>query len=222
MPKLELTSEIIGDLKQIFPKLFRVKQADQDFVIRPMTRAEWMFIQSMAMSNPKFSQNDLDDKVVEYGLVWPNWNPMIDFASLPAGIIPNLSLHIQSRSGFRTGLPIEVEEEYETVQDNPVVWDAPSDKDIADLKVANKLPMSKVTADKQIFIVRGIRRPEWTELNKRQGTKDDTEMALIEKALLFPSKDMLGAILPGTVHVLSEQILQLSGFTEEPTESEEL
>ena len=222
MPKVELTSEIIGELKQVYPKLFKISQSDQDFIIKPLNRGEWLYLQEMAKANPKMSLLDVDDNILRQGLVWPKWDPSVEFMNMPAGVIPSLSQYIQAKSGFRNSLSVGVEEEYEVLQDNPYTWESPSDKDIEGYKAKYNLPMSKVTLDKQVFILRAIKRTEWNEINSKGLSQDSAEYALLEKALVYPEKDKLAQVLPGCISTLVENVIQLSGYKDEPISCEEL
>lgn len=222
MSKIEVTPEIVEQLKAIHKKLYKVTLSDQLFIYRPILRSEWNYLQDMMRSNSKLTAQDVDDQIVSMGLVWPEWTPELEFSELPAGTIPNLSLYIQAMSGFRTTLNVSLDEMFEVIQENGEKWGGPTEDQIKGYKKEFAIPMQKVVIGGQSFVLRSLRRNEWTAINRR-GDSGDVELRILEKALVYPvGQDITEVTSAGVITTLSEMVLRLSGFGEEPTSTEEL
>ena len=216
-PHEELTPEIIAALKQIAPKLYRVKLFDQDYVIQPVTRTQWDAVMAIG-KNPKATQQMFEDRVVFEGLLWPDWT-IGEFKDLPAAVIPTLSQHIQARSGFRTDLPIDMKEEDEVLQERAATWDPPTEDEIKKLKTDYPgVILLKVTLEGEVYVVRSLSRSEWSAATKAS----DSEGMIIEKCVVFPSNLKVSELLPGVIVRLNDAVGLASGFKDEPISSEEL
>lgn len=222
--KRELNEEIIKSLKEANPDraLYKKNVAGQDYIFTYLTKTDHGLIADWITDNQgKLKPSDVDDKIVNYGLLWPLLSP-VEGLSVPAGVHPSLSKYIQEMSGLD---PDGVENipyvSYEQLVEYTPVYSI-SVEEIDKAKKTFKVPLRKVTIDGDEFIIRPLMRPEFTSIQKNSGTDGfDGELETTKKCMLLPKDvnfDKLRAGIPG---ILAEQVMSLSGFVND-SEIEEL
>lgn len=215
MPDI-LTKEIIDALKEKYPSLYRIRLGSQDFVFRPITRREWLQIQDLIRRNPNMTPNDVDDRIVEYGLVWPEWT-IVDFMNQPAGYTAQLSRYIQARSGFLVPGINEDMPGVEVLSENSAAWIPPDKEFIERLKAQRPGGLLLIRIRSMVFVVRPLNRAEWRAIAKEvENGNVDVDSAVFERAVIYPDAETLKAIdtLPGVVTLVSNEVIRFSGFDE--------
>lgn len=208
----EVTQEMIEQWKQQYPAVYKIKLSGQEFYFRPITRREMLELQRWVQSNPDSTVGQMDEKVVEMCLLWPQWK-IADFLALPAGIISTLSRRIQDRSGFDT------EDSDLAVFDNISIPEL-SNETVASLKRQYER-FAVVRMGNLQFAVRPVSRVEWMQIQSSSQSADP-DADVVRIGLLHPDLNTVLALPAGYVAILSNVILTLSGFNEQPEVEEVL
>jgi hypothetical protein len=211
---ITLTEEIIATLKEANPNkpLYKKTLFNQDFVFTYLTREDYQQLNAWIADNPNLRLQDVEDKMVDYGLLWPTFTPQ-EWAMLPAGTVPTLAKHIQEKSYLDTGdgmdnklvaleTLVEAEPGEELTQET-------KDK----LKEIKSYPMKVVVVSGTSYVIRPMLRPEYYNLQKLP-KEADGEVEGVKRCLVWPKKvdwDKVGAGVPT---VLASEIMKLSGFSD--------
>lgn len=210
---IELTEEIIEKIKaeNEGKAIFKRNISNQDYVFTYISRSEYKEIQDWIEANPKVLPSDIDDKILSYGLLWPQVMPY-EWTAKPAGVVPTLSRLIQEKSaldpmgtGDIDGLLTDVITNFD-----PVV--GPTEEEIKGLIKSCPHPLKLVKVCGKAFVIRPILRPEYTALQKLPDNVD-AEIEGCNRCILWPksvSWDNLCAGIPATI---SREIMLLSGFS---------
>lgn len=209
----EVKPEHVEQWKRMFGAVYKIRISGQDFVIRPLLRHEMLQIQEWLSSTPGATVSQMDEKIVDYCLLSPDWK-IADFLATPAGVLPTLSRRIQELSGFEDDPPVE--ELFNAFQ-----FDPPAPEKLEEFKKQYKR-VAVVRIHNCTFVVRALNRLEWDRLQRDvQESKADADFAAAKLALLYPDVDVLSDLPAGYVASVSLAVLRASGFQEEP-EIEEL
>ncbi len=216
---IALTPDVKAALKAAFPDvpLYKIAVLGQDYVIRPLTRAEYLKITAHIAAQKAPGATGWADKLVETCQLFP---PQDDRA-LPAqvaGIRPTLAARIEEKSLLTLDASQMEEVAPAEVIVERAVAEHPSEEEIARVKKLTDLSVHLVKVLGAYYFVRPIRRLEWVNLQKLP-EETDLQMALVERCLLHPKKPDWNEA--GAVTVLYKHILDMSGFTE-TAEVEEL
>jgi len=211
------TDEIIQVWKRQYGEVRRASIKGQDFYYRPLTRTEFRQLQSQ-LSGGKMTLDEMDDRIVEIALLSPDWSAR-DFDNLLAGVLTTLARKIRECSGF-----VDTEVQDVVLADDLPVFDV-SQQDIEKWKEKEK-HLSIVRVGKHRLLVRPLSRSDWNAVRKMDTgdpATSDMEAEICKIGLLEPSADEVVASLPaGYTIQISNAILQISGFVEEPVVEEVL
>lgn len=217
MQTQKLTDEIRDALKAANPDrpLFKKTLFGTDFVFSYITREEYLRVQDWVADNPSAKVSDVDEKLVEVGLLWPQISPT-EWATLPAGAVPTLSNLIQEKSALGEEGLDEVakaitEEKAEERPDGDV---------LESLKKKSPFPLKLVRLQGSYYVIRPMVRVEYTTINK-QPADVDSDVEGCKKCVLFPKSVDWEKVPAGVPTALVRQILAHSGFSA-PGEVEEL
>jgi hypothetical protein len=193
----------------MFGAVYKVRIANQDFYFRPIMRHEMLQIQEWLRNNPDATVGQMDEKIVDYCLLAPDWK-IADFLAMPAGVLSTLSRRIQDRSGFEDDPPTE--ELFNNVQIPEL-----TPEQIDEFK-KNHARFAVITIRGLKFVVRAVNRLEWDRLQKQVALKPDADpdLELARASLLHPPADHLDDLPAGYVMAISTAALRVSGFNEEP------
>lgn len=220
--KQELTEELIAVLKEKVDKpLFKREICSQDFVFTYINREEYTEIQKWIDDNgANIKPSDIEDKIVDYGLVWPQINP-VQWSALPAGAITTLAKHIQEKSYLDPSGYGEFDDlVVETLVDNTKP-EKLTDEIRNELKKTCPHPMKSVTIGNKIYVIRPMLRKEYTDLQKL--SKDlDGEVTGVNRCLMYPKNVDWENSPAGNVSILATKIMQISGFDTDNVKVEEL
>jgi len=205
----EVTPQHIETWKRMFGAVYKVRIANQDFYFRPIMRHEMLQIQEWLRNNPDATVGQMDEKIVDYCLLAPDWK-IADFLAMPAGVLSTLSRRIQDRSGFEDDPPTE--ELFNNIQIPEL-----TPEQIDEFK-KNHARFAVITIRGLKFVVRAVNRLEWDRLQKQVALKPDADpdLELARASLLHPSADHLDDLPAGYVMAISTAALRVSGFNEEP------
>jgi hypothetical protein len=67
----------------MFGAVYKVRIANQDFYFRPIMRHEMLQIQEWLRNNPDATVGQMDEKIVDYCLLAPDWKIAISWRCLP-------------------------------------------------------------------------------------------------------------------------------------------
>ena len=205
----EVTPQHIETWKRMFGAVYKVRIANQDFYFRPIMRHEMLQIQEWLRSNPDATVGQMDEKIVDYCLLAPDWK-IADFLAMPAGVLSTLSRRIQDRSGFEDEPPTE------ELFNNISLPDLTSEM-VDEFK--SKYPRFAIITIRGLrFAVRAVNRLEWERLQKQVTNRPDADpdLELAKVSLIHPSPDCLDELPAGYVLAISAAALRVSGFNEEP------
>lgn len=205
----DVTPQHVEAWKRMFGAVYKVKIAGQEFYFRPIMRHEMLAIQEWLRNNPDATLGQMDEKVVDYCLLSPDWK-ISDFLAMPAGVLSTLSKRIQERSGFEDDPPTE------ELFNNIAVPELTAEK-LAEIK-AGYPRFAVVTIRNLRFVVRALNRMEWDRLQRAISSSPgaDPDMELAKSALLHPDPSLLDTLPAGYVLAVSAAVLRVSGFNEEP------
>lgn len=213
----ELTPEYIEQLKEQHGKIYKVKAADIDFVIRPLYKDDQQVLNDLVKTNANLTQADFDDKVVDLALVGPRADHSKGgWAALPAGIVPTLSTFIQAKSGYIVqdapdSLGIKVENLGKTV-----VFTRPTQEEIDELKAVCPFQLRLVTIEGEYFIIRPVTRQEFRmAMNKSQESGDalSRDEEISKKVVMWPKKLDWSGKPVGYPETLTNFALGISGYS---------
>lgn len=206
----EVTPQHIEMWKRMFGSVYKVKIAGQEFYFRPIMRHEMLAIQEWMRKNPGVTAAQMDEKVVDYCLLAPDWK-VADFLAMPAGVLSTLSRRIQERSGFEDDPPTE--ELFNNLEVPPLTPER-----LDEIKASHPRFAIITLRGGMKFVVRAITRVEWDRLQRsissNQGT--DPDMELVKLTLVHPEPSFLEILPAGYVLALSAAALRVSGFDEQP------
>jgi len=206
----EVTPQHIETWKRLYGAVYKIKIAGQEFYFRPIMRHEMLQIQEWLRANPDATVGQMDEKVVDYCLLSPDWK-IADFLAMPAGVLPTLSRRIQDRSGFEEDPPTE------ELFDNIEIPELTQEK-LEEIKQSNQRFVIVTLRRRLKFVVRALTRMEWERIQRQvsvqQGADPDLEVA--KAALLHPDPSVLDTLPAGYVLSISAAALRVSGFNEEP------
>lgn len=205
----EVTPQHIEAWKRMFGAVYKVKIAGQEFYFRPIMRHEMLAIQEWLRNNPDATVGQMDEKVVDYCLLSPDWK-ISDFLAMPAGVLSTLSRRIQERSGFEDDPPTE------ELFNNISVPELTAEK-LEQIK-ANTPRFAIVSLRNLKFVVRAVNRVEWDRLQRMIAMSQDADpdLELAKLSLLHPDPSFLDTLPAGYVLAISAAALRISGFNEEP------
>lgn len=211
----EVTPQHIETWKRMFGSVYKVKIAGQEFYFRPIYRHEMLQIQEWMQKNPDATVGQMDEKVVEYCLLSPDWKAA-DFLMMPAGVLSTLSRRIQDRSGFEADGPDE------ELFNNISVPELTPER-LEEIKRSTPR-FAIVRLGHMKFVVRAVTRLEWDRLQQRVSMSGDADpdLELAKLALLHPEPSLLETLPAGYVLSISAAALRVSGFNEEPVVEEVL
>ena len=220
MLKKELTEEIIASIKTANPDkpLFKKTLGGQDFVFTFIDRTVYRSVMSWIEDNPKVKVSDVDEKIVDKGLLWPEITP-IEWMTMPAGTIPTLASLIQEKSYLATdNVPQDwsVSESLVEYEDKAEL----TEKERATLKGSLKTAARIVTINNKAFVIRPMLRPEYSYLMKLP-KEADSELEGVTKCVVWPKTVAWDKMEAGVATVLATEIMKLSGFGDS-SEVEEL
>jgi hypothetical protein len=211
----EVTQQHIETWKRLYGAVYKVKIAGQEFYFRPIMRHEMLQIQEWLRNNPDATVGQMDEKVVDYCLLAPDWK-VSDFLAMPAGVLSTLSRRIQERSGFEDDPPTD------ELFNNIVIPPLEPDK-IEEFK--KSYPRFCIVTMRGLkFAVRAINRVEWDRIQRHLASHPelDADAEIAKLALLHPDAQMLDSLPAGYVLAISAAALRVSGFNEEPEVEEVL
>ena len=205
----EVTPQHIETWKRMFGAVYKVRIANQDFYFRPIMRHEMLQIQEWLRNNPDATVGQMDEKIVDYCLLAPDWK-IADFLAMPAGVLSTLSRRIQDRSGFEDDPPTE------ELFNNISVPDLTPE--MVDEFKGKYSRFAIVTIRDLRFAVRAVNRMEWERLQKQVALRSDADpdLELVKTCLIHPSTEYLDTLPAGYVLAISAAALRVSGFNEEP------
>jgi hypothetical protein len=223
----EFTPEIAAELKNALQvsglpiKLYKVNFDNETYIIRPLMLRDWLEVQKFIQSNNgQLRQDQIDRKVVELGLVWPQEiiHPL-RWEIQRAGLQKSLADQIMARSGFIVGDVDQSEflkvEPLTTMETGP----RPTPEVVEELKEQTDWPLKLVFLDGEYFVIRPLSRAEWTVLTK-MGDGTDVDVATCEKVCVwskeFPEKPSFDDRVGGCASTLSALTMQFSGFNSQP------
>jgi len=208
----------IEELKAAYPNrpLFSVELADTLYVFKNLTRQEYLEIEGWARANPEMPVSEFDDRVVDEALVWPDRGPLIRSMEA-AGIVPTLSQLITEKSlmdanstelnSLRITTLVPVDEE-----------EALDEKVVEEIVKKAKQPLRLIRLYGKHFIIRPVVRIEFSNIRRRAekelGLDVDTET--VKLCTVYPSNINWDELPAGIPAILSQQVLNLSGFVEVP------
>lgn len=205
----EVTPQHIEAWKRMFGSVYKVRIAGQEFYFRPIMRHEMLQIQEWMRNNPDATVGQMDEKVVEYCLLSPDWK-ISDFLAMPAGVLSTLSRQIQDKSGFDDDPPTE------ELFNNLQLPDLTPEK-LEEIK--RTVPRFAIVTFRNFkFVVRAVNRLEWDRLQRAMALKNDADpdLELARICLLHPDPELLETLPAGYVLAISGAALRVSGFNEEP------
>lgn len=208
-----LTDQLIAGFKKQFPKIYKKVLLDQEFVFRPLTRAEYKDILIFLEDNREtLRYNDLDEKCFERCCIFPAFTPA-EKATLPAGVIPTISKAIQEKSGF------EISEVFGQVVPSPAEVVAisssvdpvqPTAEEIEAAKAKTQYKILKVTAGDIVVLVRGMGRLEWNAIMSKP--EEDGDTAMCKRTVIWPKEMNWDEIDAGVAPAIARTVMRASGF----------
>lgn len=221
----ELTQEDIDQLKATFGKVYKVKAADIDFVIRPLYKDDQVVLNDLVKTNENLTQADFDDKVVDLGLVGPRPDySKGGWVALPAGIVPTLSTFIQAKSGYIVqDAPDALSVKIEKIGKQDV-FSKPSQEDIDKIKQSCPFQLRLISIEGEYYVIRPVTRQEFrSAMAKSQESADvlsrDEEIA--KKVTMWPKNTDWDKKPVGFPETIANFALGISGYNLD-AEAEEL
>jgi len=217
MEKIELTDEIKEQLKEEAGgrPLFKKTIAGQDFVFTYLTRSQYVAIQQWIADNQdSVTVAHIDEKVVGTALLWPKLTPQ-QWAMLPAGVVPNLSVNIQEKSYIRTD-NVESFREFSVEDLSPGTFErrtiSEEEKEKLKATVPHALRLVRILGND--YIIRPMLRPEYSALQKLP-RDSDSEAEGVKRCVVWPKNLNLEELPAGIPTQLANQIMAISGFLDE-------
>lgn len=222
------TPEIAAELKQALTisglplKLYKLTPGEGEiYIIRPLMQRDWLEVQKFIQSNGNsVRQDQIDKKVVDLGLVWPQEVLQPTCWQLQrAGLQKLLADQIMARSGFIIENVDQQEflqvESLTTIESGP----RPEPEVIELLKSQTSWPLKLVFLDGEYFVIRPLSRSEWTMLTKL-GEGIDVDVATCQKVCVwsreYPVNPQFDSRVAGCPSALSALTMQMSGFNSQP------
>lgn len=211
----ELSDEAISELKTKFGKIYLVPVGDFEFVVRTLSKGEWETVMSTVQSNPNMTIDDVNEKIVTYGLICPQPDAQKGgWTGLPAGLVPTLSSWIQAKSGFIVP-ELDIPQPRASTIGDVIIPVRPSTEDIDKLKAGTPFPIKEVIFEEESFVIRPITRQEWKVAAKRatdSGDDMERDEEVCNRCVLWPKKIDWNAKPAGYCPTLSNMILTASGY----------
>jgi hypothetical protein len=217
---VELTDSIIENIKQEMGDrpIYKKTMFGQSYVFTYIDRSQYLGIQKWSLDNPNINPSDIEDKIVEYGLVWPKLKPH-EWSTKPAGIISTLSRDIQEKSGLD---PLDMGDPnslfVDVIQDKPD-YPQPSDEEVKEILGKVKHQLRKMTVEGRTFIIRPILRVEYVGIQRMPDTTD-LEVESCKKCVVWPKDVDWSNVEAGVPTLVAKQVGLMSGF--EASKIEEL
>ena len=226
-----------GQLRQAgkIAKLWKVTVGKQPFIIRALSRIDYMPIEAYQRSNrqvdPAELMDTLDRKTCMLGIVWPTTiNHPLFWDNSEAGLCSTLANHIRSRSCW---LVPEVDQS-EWIAMDPVTAVEPDTKpdDATMERLVAENPRKRIASVRigtSWFVVRGLTHLEWKSIQQRLTASSIEEDANLESAKIAviwsrnsPDAPNFDEEPAGVVASLSIAITRLSSFPVQEPIVEEL
>jgi hypothetical protein len=143
-------------------------------------------------------------------VLWPEFTPE-DLRTMPVGFMPSVTKLIQEKSQFWNvdvlGRVLGPDLTTVTLKEGDY-WDDISDKELAAIKKEHKEELKKIRIGRWIFIARPVTRADITVAAQA----DDSEIALLERVVVWP-KDAKWEDLPeGILISLGNAVNRISGW----------
>jgi len=215
------SQENIDQLKAEYGNIYQIEVADIPFIIRPLYPEDWASIVQLLTDNPKLTQSDFDDKIVEAGLIGPL--PDLSkggWAALPAGISPTLSMHIRAKSGFMVPELADIATITAKPLGSVIQKPGPSQEELDKLKPTCPFTLHQLEIENYTFIVRPITRQEWRVAAAKainEGDEEAKNLAVASRVVLWPKKVSWDKEVAGLCETITQYVLTISGYTAQPT-----
>lgn len=232
---IPFTDEIRDTIKQAFGgRAKKVTLMGHTFVFLPYDRRNWSdqiekWGQAQANAGKTVTPEQEDRKIIEGATIFPAVESFGNqavatawWASLPAGIEPQLADLIRYHSGFL--VPEYVKESDLVVEDLNKDEDAeknkpikPTDEELEQMKAESEMPLRLCGFQKYFYVVRAAR---WSELStfrkKRNADPDaDIEPDFVRECLIWGDRNLENKVPGGIVTFLMNNIRQISGIRAE-------
>jgi hypothetical protein len=227
--QLQLTSKIVEQIKAelvasgLPPKIYKMTFDGDTFVFRPLYRPDWNRIQAFLRDNQKaFSEELVNRKVCEAAVIFPDtmFHPT-QWDLQRAGYADTLAKFVMAKSGFFD--PNVDQSDILSVEplDEPQPGLKPDEATLAALREKyaswpRGLKLAQVGDD--WYVTRPLTRGEWKAIQKatERGEEEDQDLAIVQRALIYPPSPKLEDSLAGAIRALAAVILESSGFALDP------
>lgn len=227
--QLELTPKIVEQIKRelsaagLPTKIYKMTFDGDVFVFRPLYRRDWNRIQAFLRDNQKaFSEELFNRKVCEAAVIFPDtmFHPL-QWEQQRAGYADTLAKFVMAKSGFFDPnvdqsdlLSVEpLDEPQPALRPDAAVIEALKEKFAS---WPRGLKLAQVGDD--WFMTRPLTRGEWKQIQKASaaGEEEDQDLAIVQRALIYPPNPNLEESLAGAIRALAAVILESSGFALDP------
>jgi len=218
-----LTPEIIEALKaallqaELPDEIYKFTEGDDVFVFRPLLRKDYLEILGFSQTSQGNVTNEMYyQKVCEKCLLWPDIAyDAVQWDVQRAGIQESLARFILAKSGF---LSPEADPDFYLEPLSESRQDArPDPAFLKTLEEQSDFPLHLAGHGHRWYVVRPLKRIEWSQLVQKNGDEEALKVALVERAIVWSStpgkeKPDFAQELAGTVDALSQVVQLTSGF----------